>query len=153
MFIHWRQINHNAADVIDVDTWEYGFIYSNEWTHQWTDYVTRTTGRFTSAARCIDLEGVSLVKHYSRAATKRDGKIMNEMQNCYPQMLENYYLCNSPDWMHLIWVLVKPILPQRVLEKTKMISPQNHKQLHKYMDEHMIPVEIGGPNQTPPMYW
>ncbi|CAB9517791.1 CRAL TRIO domain protein [Seminavis robusta] len=104
----------------------------------------------------MDLEGVSLVKHYSRAAFKRDGKIMDKMQNCYPQMVEVVYLCNSPDWMHLIWALVKHIVPQRVLEKVKMIAPQNadeREQLHKYMSEDMIPVEIGGPNQTPPSDW
>jgi hypothetical protein len=81
LFLKFAQLSPEASSVLDDETWDYSFVYTSEWCHQWLDYVTRTTGRLTKSIRFIDMRGVSLTKHFDRASMKRDSKIMNEMED------------------------------------------------------------------------
>ena len=69
-----------TAMMLTVDDVASVFILTSEWAHQWLDYVTRTTGRFTKSVRLIDFSNFSLFQN-SREATKRDGKIMDMVRD------------------------------------------------------------------------
>jgi hypothetical protein len=62
------------------------YIYISEWTFQWLDYVTRTTGRLTKSVRFIDFRGASLFS-VNRQAVKRDAAIMDEVRDCVAMSL------------------------------------------------------------------
>lgn len=156
-FIQFAKMRPNAIKILDEETWDWAFIYLSEWTHQWVDYVTRTTGRLTKSIRFIDLKGISLVKHFDRASSKRDGKIMGEMEDCYPQLLESIFPFNAPEWMHLIWEFMRPIMPKRIIEKIDIISPDKNKtekrRLYRHITKKKLPDFLGGRNAVPVEQW
>ena len=157
MIIKFAQMNPEAPKLLSEEVWDYSFVYSSEWAHQWLDYVTRTTGRLTKSIRFIDMTGVQLTKHFDRASNKRDSKIMNEMEDVYPQLLETLYGCYPPSFMHLIWALIRPIMPKRIIDKIDLIEPnKNEKErdrVLKYISKENLPVHFGGDNTVPPKDW
>jgi hypothetical protein len=157
MFIKFAQMNPEAVKLLSEETWDYAFVYSSEWSHQWLDYVTRTTGRLTKSVRFIDMTGVSLLKNFDRATSKRDGKIMNEMVDVYPQLLETIYACYPPTFMHLIWAFIRPILPKRIIDKVDLVTPDTNEKerdrLLKHISKESLPVHYGGDNTVPHKDW
>ena len=152
MFIKFGHMNPDAVNVVSQEAWDESFIYSSEFAHQWLDYTTRTTGLFTRSIRILDMRGVSL-KHFSRKNTQRDAKIMDQMEDCYPQLLESLFVCYAPSFMHLIWSIARKLMPKRVTEKVDVIEPhQNEKERQRIL--HHISMEnlhqdFGGTNTTP----
>lgn len=145
-----------AMEKISEETWMYAYVFFSEWVHQWLDYVTRTTGRLTKATRFLDLEEMSM-KHVNIAATRRDGKAMGLMEDCYPQGLGTVLVCNAPSWMHIPWKITRPLLPTRVVSKMDFVDPaRNEKErtrLFKYISEDNLPEHFGGKNKVPPIEW
>lgn len=157
VFIAIAQANPEGSKLLSEDTWDYSFIYSAEWSHQWVDYITRTTGRLTKEVRFVDLTGLQLTKHLDRAANKRDGKIMGEMEDVYPQMLETIYCCYPPSFMHAIWSIIRLVMPKRVLDKIDIITPNANKterdRLLKHISIEHLPEHFGGENTVAPKDW
>eukprot|EP00980_Cylindrotheca_fusiformis_P015518 scaffold4412_cov91-Cylindrotheca_fusiformis.AAC.1 len=89
------------------EEWDSMFVYTSEWSFQWLDYVTRTTGRLTKTVRFVNLEGVSY-SDFHRKAIQRDGKILDRMEDVYPQLLHALYIYNAPSWINTVWGLVRP---------------------------------------------
>ena len=155
-FINMASMVQGTSEKLSYDTWEYAFIYTSEWTFQWLDYITRTTGRFTRSIRLVNLKGITL-STFSRKDLKFDGDVMGKMEDCYPQLLETIYACNAPALIHAIWAVARAIVPKRVLEKFNIINPkQNQKEretLYKHIAEETLPVEHGGLNTVCPHEW
>ncbi|KAL3927454.1 MAG: hypothetical protein SGBAC_013083 [Bacillariaceae sp.] len=132
------------------------FILTSEWAHQWLDYVTRTTGRFTKSVRLIDFSNFSIFQN-SREATKRDGKIMDMMEDIYPQLLQALFIYNAPSWIHSAWAIFRPIMPKRIIAKIDIIDPKsNQKEKQKllaFLSEENMPVPMGGSNTASPRDW
>lgn len=72
---------HKVVETLTEDHWLAVYMYTTEWTFQWLDYVTRTTGRLTRSVRIADTAGISMGS-FNRECTKRDGKIMSLMEDC-----------------------------------------------------------------------
>jgi len=132
------------------------FVYLSEWTFQWLDYVTRKTGRLTKSARFANFTGFS-VWQVSRNATKRDGKIMGDMEDVYPQLLQSIYMYNTPHWVHALFATFRPLLPSRVVEKIDIVEPKDNekefKRLLRFVSKENLPVVLGGDNPVPPTEW
>mmetsp|Transcript_27650 Transcript_27650/g.67260 ORF Transcript_27650/g.67260 Transcript_27650/m.67260 type:complete len:312 (+) Transcript_27650:125-1060(+) len=132
------------------------FMLTSEWAHQWLDYVTRTTGRFTKSVRLIDFSNFSIFQN-SREATKRDGKIMDMMEDIYPQLLQALFVYNAPSWIHSAWAIFRPIMPKRIIEKIDIIDPKkNPKEKQKllaFLSEENMPESMGGTNTIRPCDW
>lgn len=155
-FINLAQMVPGASNVLSQDTWDWAFIMTSEWTHQWLDYVTRTTGRLTRSIRFIDLQGISM-KAFHRKDMKYDGDIMGRMEDCYPQLLESIKVCHAPTFIHILWSLGRAILPSRVVNKFDIIEPhKNEKErqsLYRHISHDKLPVKFGGGNAVPPRDW
>jgi hypothetical protein len=134
--------------------WLPAFCYVSEWTFQWLDYITRTTGRLTKSLRLVDMEGFQ-VSRCNKEAMKRDGDAMAVMEDCYPQLLQTMFLCNAPKWMQISFHIVRPIMPRRVLQKMDFINPEKvkreRKRLLKYVSEENLPVRFGGKHSPWPV--
>ena len=144
---------------VSEDDWLPAHAFLTEWSHQWVDYVTRTTGRLTKTIRIVDLENVCLRKNCNLTANKRDGKALAYMEDCYPQLLQSLFLVRAPVWIECPWRMLRPIIPKRVVCKFDFISPDKHlkdrAKLTKYMDLSKLPKRYGGemmrwPDDTPP---
>lgn len=150
MFIQMSKMDPTSVKEISEEAWDRAFIYSSEWAFQNLDYITRTTGRLTRSVRFIELTGISLFTHNDRASTQRDGKIMGKMEDVYPQLLETLYACNPPDWVHLLWVIARHVLPQRVLNKVDIIAPKKNEKERERLLKHIsfknLPDVYGGSN-------
>jgi hypothetical protein len=120
---------------LDKDAWLGSFIFLMEWSHQWLDYVPRsTTGRLTKTSRLLGMSAPN-VSIMNLEASKRYGKVMGMMEDCYPQLLATIYVCN---WrMQVPWRIVRPLLPKRVVCKVDFISPTKSEKEKKRLCRHV----------------
>jgi hypothetical protein len=149
-YFHYASINqHKLVEVLPLQERVLAMVYATEWSFQWLDYISRTTGRFTKEIRLIDMHGFQL-SDANLENIITDGKAMRIMGDVYPQMLESIYMTRSPKWMQIPWRLVHPFLPKRVVSKLDFISPERHeeerKRLHRFVTEENLPVRFGGKN-------
>ena len=60
-FLHFAGIDQHAmVKNLDKSTWLPSLCYISEWSFQWVDYVTRTTGRLTKSVRLLDARGFAM---------------------------------------------------------------------------------------------
>lgn len=123
------------------------FCYINEWTHQWLDFTTRTTGRLTKSARLMDVKGMGLFQ-VNYETLRLEAKAIATMQDYYPQLLESFFICDPPTWAHIPWKIVRPLLPSRVVHKIDFVAPgkskKERKRLRAHLQEEHLPVMYGG---------
>lgn len=145
---------HGLVKNVNEEDWLLCFLYYSEWTFQWQDYISRTTGRLTKSIRLIDLSDISL-NMISTDNAKREGKIMGMMEDCYPQLLQSLYVCNAPIWIQVPWRMIRPLLPKRVAGKFDFINPiKNHierQRLIQYISMDNLPKRFGGNYETWPV--
>lgn len=147
-FLNFAGIHqHDLVKNLDPKDWLPTFLYTTEWTHQWLDYVSRTTGRLTKSVRLADLKENKL-SGINNEANKRDGEAMGTMEDVYPQLLQTLFICHAPAWIQIPWRILRPILPKRVVSKMDFINPDKkpneRKRLYEYVDEEHLPVRFGG---------
>mmetsp|Transcript_42863 Transcript_42863/g.48704 ORF Transcript_42863/g.48704 Transcript_42863/m.48704 type:complete len:318 (+) Transcript_42863:20-973(+) len=145
-------LNMNAlVKNIDESEWLARWTYITEYSHQWLDYVTRTTGLLTKQIRIIDLKGIR-TSDISMEANKRDGKAMSVMEDCYPQLLQGIFVCNSPGWVQGTWRVCRPLMPKRVVQKLDFITPstkmKEKQRLLEHISEEHLPEQYGGKNKN-----
>jgi hypothetical protein len=116
---------HALVKKFDKSIWIDSFTYISEWSFQWNDYITRTTGLFTKSIRLIDMGGFSL-SGISMESLTRDGKAMEVMEDCYPQLLHGVFVCRSPTWIQMPWRICRSLLPTRVVSKMDFIDPESN---------------------------
>jgi len=142
---------------LSAECWDTAIVYCSEWTFQWTDYVTRTTGRLTKSIRIVDMQGVTLSDLRDRKPRSREAKIFRTMENCYPQLLQSIFVVNPPALLSVLGGMFRLILPKRILDKFNVISPQTEEKDRKYLLHHMsmehLPEAYGGQNKVPPSEW
>jgi CRAL/TRIO domain len=130
------------------------FIYGAEFSHQWNDYLSRTTGRLTSSVRIIDASKLSFAG-MSLENSKRDSRAMKVMEDCYPQMLKSLLVCKAPSWIQIPWRVVRPFFPKRLVEKTDFLAPETNMEdrdrLLKYISLENLPARYGGKNKVWPL--
>lgn len=145
---------HAVVEHVSEEDWLPAFLYINEWSFQWLDYITRTTGRLTKTIRLCDTKG-SAMKHINRESTRRDGEAMGKMEDVYPQLLQALFLCNVPTWVQIPWRILRPIMPKRVVEKFDFINPNQNQhekeRLLRYMSNDHLPERFGGNNAEWPV--
>lgn len=157
-FLRFADFKHDKETMKALSDDDLGavFIYLSEWTFQWLDYVTRKTGRLTKSCRFIDFKGFSVFQ-VSRNAAKRDGDIMGEMEDVYPQLLHSLFFYNQPNWIHALWATFRPLMPSRVVEKIDMVEPKHNEKeftrLLKFVAKEQLPVSLGGDNTVNPAEW
>ena len=138
---------HKVAQNVAWQDWLPTYCYVSEWSFQWLDYITRTTGLLTKSVRFVELKKASLSK-FSQEMLSRDAQAMGVMEDCYPQLLQSIFVCNSPGWIQLPWRLLRPLLPTRVVNKFDFITPDTNEEernrLFKYISQDNLPVRFGG---------
>ena len=144
---------HQMVKNVDGQDWLPSFFYLNEWSHQWVDYVTRTTGRLTKSVQLADTKGISL-GGINSGKCRRDGKVIGIMEDCYPQMLQGTLVCNAPAWAQIPWRICRPLLPKRMVQKIDFVNSakneKERKRLFAYISEEHLPARFGGKNEAWP---
>jgi hypothetical protein len=145
---------HGLVANVDESMWRDAFQFVTEWAFQWCDYITRTTGRLTKNLRLIDLAGLSF-RDVNSEVSRRDSRNMAITEDCYPQLLQAVVLCHGPQWVMVIWRLVRPLLPHRVIEKVDFMNPTanetERRRLRTILPAEVLPVRFGGVYQTWPV--
>ena len=114
---------------------------------EWNDHITRTTGRLTKSIHVIDVSEVQLSMHDSTT----EGKYIaasRELQNCYPQGVQSYFVCNAPFWIQGPWNVMKLLLPVRVVSKLDFLNPKRYKsdqdKILRFIPAEQLPSQFGG---------
>lgn len=154
-FIRYAGMNqHGLVANVDQEDWLPTFVYITEWAHQWLDRISRTTGRLTKNTRLIDLAGMQ-VMDFNLKVAQRDSKVMNSMEDCYPQLLKSLFVVNPPIWADALWTLMRPLMAKRVVEKFDIIHPakneKDRKRLYQVIEKNLLPVRFGGENEEWPV--
>mmetsp|Transcript_3022 Transcript_3022/g.7100 ORF Transcript_3022/g.7100 Transcript_3022/m.7100 type:complete len:314 (+) Transcript_3022:44-985(+) len=142
-----KDIETHKLGEVDNDDWVAGMIYVNECQFQWNDYITRTTGRLTKSIHVIDVSDISLSMYDSTTQGKYTtaGK---QLQNCYPQGVQSYFVCNAPFWIQGPWKIMKPLLPVRVVSKLDFLNPKKYEpdrdQILRFVPFGQLPTQFGG---------
>lgn len=147
-FIRYAGLDQHAlVKKVDEDDWLPSFIYVSEWAFQWTDYISRTTGRLTKNIRLVDLAGFHL-RDGCRENQIRDSKAMAVMEDCYPQLLHAIFVVNPPVWISIPWEVFRHLMPKRVKEKFALLYPATSEKdrllLNKHIDNSLLPARFGG---------
>jgi CRAL/TRIO domain len=127
---------HALVKTLDKSVWIDSFTYISEWSFQWNDYITRTTGLFTKSIRFIDMGGFT-ISGISMESLTRDGKAMEVMEDCYPQLLQGVFVCRSPVWIQMPWRICRNLLPKRVVSKMDFIDPENNESERNRLFQHI----------------
>jgi len=139
---------HSMANLLEKNEWLGAFIYGNEWTHQWLDFVTRTTGRLTKTVRFLDLGDISK-ENMSMEGIRLQGEYAKKIEDFFPQLLEKHVVCNYPAWIKTPWKVARRLFPKRMVAKFDFLDPvENSKdraKLFKYLSEENILTHLGGP--------
>ena len=145
---------HGMVKNVDKENWLPTYCYISEWTFQWIDFVTRTTGRLTKSVRFLDMKGCGL-SGISYEFVKRETDAMGVMEDRYPQMLHSMFICNSPVWIQIPWRVIRPLMPKRVVTKFDFIgrpkSDKERKRLFQHVSEQNLPVRFGGKHEVWPV--
>ena len=138
---------HELVKNIAKEDWLPCWLYMKEWSFQWLDYITRTTGLLTKSVRLAEMKGYTMSK-LSQEALKRDGEAMGILDDYYPQLLQGIFICNPPMWIQIPWRLFRPFLPKRVVSKFDSVAPgkseKERNRLFKFISEDNLPVRFGG---------
>jgi hypothetical protein len=82
---------------------------------------------------------------------------MNEMEDCYPQLLETLFACYAPSFMRWIWTVIRPIMPKRIIDKIDIVTPHTNekdlRRLLKHISMDDLPTDYGGKNTKPILEW
>ena len=120
---------------------------ATEWMFRFCDRVTRRTGYLTKYVRIIDLSGVRL-SHISRDFQRRDAQIAKLLEEHYPQLLGNVFLCHAPGFMHAVFAGLRQLMPRRVVEKVDFLQPRrsarDRSRLLEYVTIEHLPASLGG---------
>lgn len=154
-YIQYGRIDHHRlSQNVSASDWLAGIIYSTEWSHQWLDYVTRTTGRLTKCIRMINLDGMAITD-ICYEGLRRDGEAMGQTEHAYPQLLHSIFPVNLPSWVQIPWRVVRLLLPSRVREKIDFINPKENekerKRVLKFISESNLPKAYGGTSDEWPV--
>lgn len=151
VYLNIKDIDTHKLGKMEQGDWIAGVAYVNEWQFQWNDYITRTTGRLTKSIQVIDVSGI----HLSMYDKKTQGKYTTagkEMQNCYPQGVQSYFVCHSPIWIEGPWKILKPLLPVRVVSKLDFLNPKHRRadreKIFQFIPRvHLLP-QFGGDSEN-----
>jgi len=139
---------NSMASLLEKNEWLGAFIYGNEWTHQWLDFVTRTTGRLTKTVRFLDLSGMSKEK-ICMEGIRLQGEYAKKIEDFYPQLLEKQVLFNYPAWIKTPWKVARRLFPKRMVAKFDFLDPvhdsKDRAKLLKYLSDEDIVTNLGGP--------
>jgi len=157
IFLNAASMNPDAAKTLSDEAWMQAYMYTNEWCFQWLDHLTRTTGRLTKAVRFITMKGIEMSSIMDRASSKRDAKVAEEMEDCYPQLVQTIFMIEPPSFVHLLWSFFRPIVPKRIMDKVDLITPKTNEserqRLFKHISIENLPEDMGGCTVAKPVDW
>jgi hypothetical protein len=140
---------HGLVANVDESDWLPSYLHYNEMAYQWTDYITRKTGRLTKLLRIIDGQHIQL-SSFNIECSRRDGTVMKMTEDCYPQLLAGMYVCHAPSYIQYPWRIIRPLFPKRVLQKFDFINPNTNpnqeyqRLILPHLCEDHVPVRYGG---------
>jgi len=128
---------------------------TREWLFQVSDRVTRRTGRLTKVAELIEVKGASMSKVMSGEWQKRDQALAKMTEDFYPQLIGAIYICHPPSWLLMMWRVVRPLFPKRLVAKVDFVSPstkpEEAKRFRRFLTAADLPIRFGGENKTWPL--
>lgn len=132
-------------------------LHQNEVVYQILDGVTRRTGRLTKLMKLVDMENMELHK-INLTYIQRDAASSKTIEDYYPQLLGTLILVNSPWWLAGFWNMLRPLFPQRFVEKVDFLPPfsdltskDQMEPIFRYISEEHLPEKYGGQNKEWPM--
>ncbi|CAB9499828.1 expressed unknown protein [Seminavis robusta] len=155
-YMQFADIDQNGlAKLIKDDEMFQSMLHVTEWSFQWCDHVTRTTGRLTKQARIVGLKNFKFLKMLNLEFMSRQGEATKKIEDCYPQLLGSLFLCDPPTWIDVPWTLVRPFLPKRVVAKTDFVKPNEKekdlKKMYRFLTKENLPQRYGGASTLWPL--
>ncbi|XP_054708582.1 SEC14-like protein 4 [Uloborus diversus] len=97
----------------------------------------------------IDLEGLSWRAIIQRIVIERAMMLLKIYEANYPENLKIAYIFNSPTFFSFIYNWLKSFLPESILTKLDILTPEECSKLFKTIDPSIIPASLGGARRDP----
>ena len=93
-----------------------------------------------------DNENYSGYEAYEKKGKRTQSKAYEGDGRLYPQLNGGIFMFNTPSWFKLIWRMLRPLYPKRVLEKFDVITNKADvtRLYPKFVDIEHVPVSYGG---------
>merc|ERR1712130_445730 len=83
-----------------------------------------------------------------RTYIQRDAKGSKETEDFYPQLLGSMMIVDPPKWVFILWKVMKPFFPRRLIEKINFASSKKSVHIEgyysKYISKSNLPKVYGG---------
>ena len=150
-YVNLGQIDTHRLAELEEEDWIAGLAYINEYNFQWLDYLSRTTGRLTKAIRLVDVS-TATIGQVDLTCQQKYTQSTRSMQDCFPQAIESVFMCFAPFWIQAPWRVIRPFLPERVVEKMDFLHPTSNdddrQELLSRIPERHLSIVFGGTNPS-----
>ena len=128
-----RAVVHELSE----DHWFAFLGHCAEWAFQWSDYLTRTSGRLTKCVGFVDAAGLTFASCHPECF-RRDIRALGNVKVFYPQTLEAIKMSKSPATIRFLWRMAKALFPNSVfsnVDSCHEIHEQNHHQAENFFPD------------------
>ena len=149
MYINIGSLDTHQLGEVAKEDWITALTYVNEWNYQWLDYLTRTTGRLTKSIRIVDVSTARL-HQFDKICQRKYTDAIAVMEDCFPQAVQNIFVCFAPVWIQVPWRIIRPFMPVRVVEKLDFVDPihdeKDKARMIEIIPKEHLAVQFGGTN-------
>lgn len=144
----------NASKIYDVMTYEeqhmVHFAY-REIAFRQCDAITRKTRKIVKQLLIFDMNGVKFGEMMDRRAQKVHEPVSKACSNYYPQLQSKFVMIHAPNWIQMVFALMRKILPKRNINKMALCPASAGKgdaskcpYASKFLNAEKVPDFLGG---------
>jgi len=101
--------------------------------------LEKRTGKQASVLYVMDLTGLKYDKHLYNLITGAMRALSEFMATHYVELIKYFVLVNVPSYLHAIWPVAKPLLPERTRHKVRILSAAWRTELLEFASPAVLP--------------
>ncbi|GMR33880.1 hypothetical protein PMAYCL1PPCAC_04075, partial [Pristionchus mayeri] len=102
--------------------------------------IERETSQQASVLYVMDAEGVTNSKHVREVLLGPLKAVSEFMAEHYVELVKHIVVINVPTWAIALWAVMKPVMPEKTVEKVRLLSSSNwREEIHSFMDPSIGP--------------
>ncbi|GMS93907.1 hypothetical protein PENTCL1PPCAC_16082, partial [Pristionchus entomophagus] len=103
--------------------------------------IEKETGKQASIMYVTDASGVEYSKKLFDQVMRSMRPLSEFMADHYVELVNHLVVVNVPAWANALWMMVKPLLPERTRQKVRMLSSSNWRdEIPSLMDPSIAPI-------------
>ncbi|GMT32414.1 hypothetical protein PFISCL1PPCAC_23711 [Pristionchus fissidentatus] len=111
--------------------------------------IEKETGEQASVLYVMDADGIEYTKKLIDLVLGSLRALSEFMADHYVELVKYFVIVNVPPWAYALWMMVKPLLPERTRMKVRLLSSSNWRhEIHDLLDPSVGPSFWNDENHT-----